>query len=817
MPDLSSAGKSHLRLLGPLVGLALLLWLVTRMNHSALIAGVRAIGWGFLLILALGGAAHIVKTCAWRLTLQREARKVSFSRMFGLRLASEAIGQFGVVGLVTGEATRISLLGSGVSLAGGISSVMLDRLLFILTGAVVIFAGALSALLRPWLPHGLRISIALLTMGAFSALVVSAIAVRKGWPVLSGTVRAAAQFSPIRKWLKSKETTLLNAEQQILRFHHDAPAAFWGSLFLNCLCHFLAILEVYFIVRLLGGRATLLSALFLESLTKLINILGAVNPGNVGTYEGGNMAIGKLVHLTAPQGLVLALCRRMRAVFWAIIGALCLAWLTRSKNSTRAGLRGQVSPSEPASSPDSPTFLILAHDLSPNSFEPALATVATLPVILRAILGVANKNRARVIVALNLVTGPRIRYEILRSGRVPAGVEWIEVPVGTTIPSILQIARLTRGPVALIWGSRTYHPDLLRRLQEWDEEAGTIEFVHSGEPIGLFALTHQTSAALATDSHSTISTDKDLHGWIVSQVSRSASPGLSRREVSDDAWQRIADQADVASAERKLDRWLIKATDGIFARMNRRVSIPISRRLINFPISPNMVSLFTLGVSFAAGAFFAFGGYRNSLIGALLSAWASILDGCDGEVARLKLQVSALGCWLDSICDYLYYFVVFGGMIIGVARGDRSHHLVAWGTALIAGAVMTFITASAGRKRLSHDRPEKYLERWHKNAESRSAGLLLNMGRYTEFIVRRCFLPWMILVFALLNLTRVIVYLAAFGANVAWIISLRSLIEFPSEKSRTAPRTVQILSPVSVSIKSSQPLRRLRIAEDDGA
>ena len=52
----------------------------------------------------------------------------------------------------------------------------------------------------------------------------------------------------------------------------------------------------------------------------------------------------------------------------------------------------------------------------------------------------------------------------------------------------------------------------------------------------------------------------------------------------------------------------------------------------------------------------------------ILSLFASILDGCDGEVARLKLQESAFGCWLETICDYLYYLFIFVGMTIGLLR-----------------------------------------------------------------------------------------------------------------------------------------------------
>ena len=74
-----------------------------------------------------------------------------------------------------------------------------------------------------------------------------------------------------------------------------------------------------------------------------------------------------------------------------------------------------------------------------------------------------------------------------------------------------------------------------------------------------------------------------------------------------------------------------------------------------------MVSLFTLGVSFLAGVYFALGGYWNMLLGAILSVFASILDGCDGEVARLKLQESDFGCWLETICDQPLLFVYLRG------------------------------------------------------------------------------------------------------------------------------------------------------------
>ena len=314
MPDRPRTTRSLLRFT-PLLGIALLGYLLTSVKFSALAGNAKAIGWGMLFVIALGGFSHIVKTWAWRLAMLGEARNVSFRRTLGLRLISEAIGQLGVIGMVGGEATRVSLLGSGVSVAGAISSVTLDRGLFILAGAVVTIAGILCLLFVVSVSHALYIYASVLVLALVCLLIAGAIAIQRKWPVLSGLARAAARIPWFRTWLQSKESTIRASEQRIIEFYHKAPGVFWLSVLLNLLCHFLAIVEVYLILKMLGAPATLLGALILESLTKLINVAGAVNPGNVGTYEGGNMVIGRLVRLTGAQGLLLALCRRVPGYF----------------------------------------------------------------------------------------------------------------------------------------------------------------------------------------------------------------------------------------------------------------------------------------------------------------------------------------------------------------------------------------------------------------------------------------------------------------------------------------------------------------------
>ncbi len=71
--------------------------------------------------------------------------------------------------------------------------------------------------------------------------------------------------------------------------------------------------------------------------------------------------------------------------------------------------------------------------------------------------------------------------------------------------------------------------------------------------------------------------------------------------------------------------------------------------------------------------------------GALLFLAHSILDGCDGELARLKFLQSRLGAVLDFWGDNLVHVLVFAGMAIGWSRAaDSPWPLWAGGLAISA-------------------------------------------------------------------------------------------------------------------------------------
>ncbi len=786
------------RFLAAIFGTGLLAYLIWRIGPSTLAQDVSRIGWGLALAIALGGVAHVVKAWAWRFTLSGEEHKVSFPRLLQLRLVSEAVGQLGVFGQAFGEGLRVSALSAEIPAACRISSVTLDRGIFIATGALVMLTGIVTAPLALSLTHTLQRYVVFFALTLIGLLFLMAVAVQKRWTILSGPARAAGKLRYFRRWLESKESIINSVESRLFEFHRDMPRAFWASLVLNLLCHGLAVLEVYLILRLMGVKFSLLGALIFEALTKLVNVVGFFNPGNIGTYEGGNVLIAKMFGLSGRTGLALGLARRSRAIFWGAVGAVCLIILSRSKRSRDVERNtltfDEVTENSALLRPEvllqaadqQPVAIILANGiLGGDGVEASLTRVGTLPVILRSILGLQKAGAKRIIICVDAAQGPKLTRELLATHRLPRCVMWFESERNSVLPQLLKEVALGSGDnhLSVVAGDSAYHPALLREAVEWDGEQEVLALQSNNGPVGIWALSRAAAMRVAERYQAEVDNVEQLHALFTEKNT------VDNRPVLEDRWQRVRTPEERIAAERKLDHWLVKPTDGIFARMNRRISIPISRQLIKWPITPNMVSLFTLGVGFTAGVFFARGGYWNVLFGAMLSVWASILDGCDGEVARLKLLESDFGCWLETICDYLYYLFIFSGMAIGMVRSFGPTYLV-WSGLLLFGAVTSFLVTGAGRQRLAGARPEQYLGIWQREAESRRSNPILYIGRHTEFLIRRCFLPYAFLFFAAINMMRVAFVLSAIGVNVVWLISLYSYRAFAANRAPSASTSV---------------------------
>ena len=137
-------------------------------------------------------------------------------------------------------------------------------------------------------------------------------------------------------------------------------------------------------------------------------------------------------------------------------------------------------------------------------------------------------------------------------------------------------------------------------------------------------------------------------------------------QLEDNFWIDVDDKTDRKNAELLICNKLKKDTDGPVSRiLNRPISLRISKLLLKTGITPNQISILSFFIGLAGASFFFVGEYFYLVLGAMLIHIHSVVDGCDGEVARLKLRQTKYGGWLDSVLDRYADAAIILGLVYG--------------------------------------------------------------------------------------------------------------------------------------------------------
>jgi phosphatidylglycerophosphate synthase len=149
---------------------------------------------------------------------------------------------------------------------------------------------------------------------------------------------------------------------------------------------------------------------------------------------------------------------------------------------------------------------------------------------------------------------------------------------------------------------------------------------------------------------------------------------------------------DLPAAERWLLASLVKDTEGFMSRhVERKVSLAITRRLVGTRITPNQMTIGSVFVGLVGAGFFLSTRPALEVTGALLFLLHSILDGCDGELARLKYLESRWGGILDFWGDNVVHVAVF----MAIALGWRTATGESWPLLLGASAALGTLLSAA--------------------------------------------------------------------------------------------------------------------------
>jgi uncharacterized protein (TIRG00374 family) len=246
--------------------------------------------------------------------------------MASIRVAGETFNSLLPSGYVGGEPLKAKLLSNAVPMQEAASSVLIAKasqsiglMLFLGLGLTLGHVSGPSPL-----THGpTLVAICLLTIG----IGIFTLLLAKGSFTWMGRwLHRITKFG----WLQRQEDKLVALDESIGAFYREGKLRFMASIVWHCGGWLAGALEVAVIFYLIGHAITWRQAWFIGAMAQLASVIGLLVPAGVGLYEGGHYMAASLLGLDPALGLSVSLIRRVREVFWDMIGLFIFWRLSKS-------------------------------------------------------------------------------------------------------------------------------------------------------------------------------------------------------------------------------------------------------------------------------------------------------------------------------------------------------------------------------------------------------------------------------------------------------------------------------------------------------
>ena len=272
-----------------------------------------------------------------------------------------------------------------------------------------------------------------------------------------------------------------------------------------------------------------------------------------------------------------------------------------------------------------------------------------------------------------------------------------------------------------------------------------------------------------------------------------------REDVIPHLWQHVTDKRSARAAKNMLFEQVSKATSGTVARLlNVRISVPISKLIIDTGISPNMVTFFMV---LCPGLFAAYlatqpDDYLRLAVAGVLWQLASILDGCDGEIARVKLAETKFGAWFDTVTDNLAYLFGYAALMAGMWHLYPDNYLPIYaGISAIASMVLTLVLLYSYALKTGTGSLQYYLGDLGNKVPDGEKDWSYRFLERAGFITKRDFLSLFIAVGLVANLLAVVYWLLVVLLHVAALGVLTTHYRLMGNQRAAEPQTAALPAP----------------------
>jgi phosphatidylglycerophosphate synthase len=391
----------------------------------------------------------------------------------------------------------------------------------------------------------------------------------------------------------------------------------------------------------------------------------------------------------------------------------------------------------------------------PGRSRGPLAVVCGLPILVRNLLVLERAGFRQTLILVDPSDALAVKQATDRHPRLRIEIAWVE-DTGDALAPVLAAAG-TKGAEVLYWPGETSCGRLAPAIASAPVRTGSmvIEDADSRQ-MGLALLLIGTAALSAGGQLSAMQ--------LAEQLSRD---GRVERLAPSGPLIAIESRDDLSRAEAALLQSLRKKEDGALAKYDRAISLAISSLVMRLPVHPNYATVVAGLIGWMSGVIASHGGYGWLLAGAIVYYASNIVDGIDGELARAKLLESRLGQWLDTLFDDSTNLAFWLGTAIGSYRTWHSSTSLALGLAIAVGIVIVAAVMYHYLVTVAHSGDlNAMVWPWESGEPDTASGVL---GR-VKFLLRRDTVSGVSVVAAALGQSRVMLWLAAAGVSVLWII-----------------------------------------------
>jgi hypothetical protein len=344
--------------LSAIASIALLGYLLRRAGVSTVIQAIRLLGAAFLVLLLLSGIRHGLRAIAWRFCVDPGARPQRFWDLFTLRLMGESVTDLSPAGPFLGESVKIWGVSKSISATFGVTSVVIEDLLYSLGTALFVFVGFFILLVSTARKYRLGKVSGVILLLALASIVVTII-VRQRQLVgklslrIRNTARGQALTARYGQVVRSWETGIRG-------FFKTRRKLLLAVLSIEIAVNLISLAETYLILRGTLAHSSYLDAYLVESANRCAQLVASFVPFGLGVDEGTTTATLHSIGRSISEGVSVAAIRKLRSLFWDFLGLGLAAHFMIARRTNTPG---------PSS---------MAEQMADSPLTPELATTETV-------------------------------------------------------------------------------------------------------------------------------------------------------------------------------------------------------------------------------------------------------------------------------------------------------------------------------------------------------------------------------------------------------------------------------------------------------